>query len=72
MAQAILHGIDAEVRGNFVDQRFARKTATDVARRAQIAGAQRNRFRKVPIDVLGNDLLIVDAVDFSAALRAVR
>ncbi len=52
-------------------KRFAGETARDVAGRAQIARAQGNRLGKMPVDQLGDNLLIGHSVNFTAALRAV-
>ena len=42
------HWIDAEARSYLIDRTFAGKRSRRIARRAQIAGAQRHRFGPQP------------------------
>ena len=71
MAQAKLHRIGFQVGGDFVEHALGGEAARDVAGSAQLAGAQRMRFGETPIDKIGKDALVVDAVDFTGALTAV-
>src|SRR5439155_4546538 len=62
IAQQELDRIHAQRRGQFVDEAFAGETACRLSRRAQIAGPQRDRARRLPGQVLSGDLLVRELI----------
>src|SRR5215471_17383738 len=71
IAHSELNRIDSLICGDLIDERFARETARDVARGAQITCAKRRLIGLHPGDQWRGALLIFKGVHLAAALGAV-